>query len=301
MSTFKTGLLLAALTGLFLAIGYGLGGKSGMMIAFLMALATNAFAYWNSDSMILSAYDAREIGRDQAPEFYDLIAELARNAQLPMPRVYVINSDQPNAFATGRDPEHAAVAATTGLLDMMSREQIAGVMAHELAHVKHRDTLIMTVTATIAGAIGMIANLAAFGAMFGGGREREEEGGLGGLGGLVMMILAPLMATLVQMAISRTREFEADADGARICGQPLWLASALARLEQGAQAIPNPQAESHPGTAHLFIVNPLSGGGLASLFSTHPDMGERIARLQRMAGQSPTPAHDPATARGPWG
>jgi heat shock protein HtpX len=306
MSTFKTGLLLAALTGLFLAIGYGLGGKSGMMIAFLMALATNAFAYWNSDSMILSAYDAREVGRDEAPEFHGLIAELARNAGLPMPRVYIINGDQPNAFATGRDPEHAAVAATTGLLDMMSREQIAGVMAHELAHVKHRDTLVMTITATIAGAIGMLANLAAFGAMFGGGNRNEEEGGgLGGIGGLVMMILAPLMATIVQMAISRTREFEADADGARICGQPLWLASALARLEQGAQAIPNPEAERHPGTAHLFIVNPLSGSGLASLFSTHPNMEERISRLQQMAGQSLAPAArsaaDPATTRGPWG
>ena len=201
MSTFKTGLLLAALTGLFLAVGYALGGRSGMIIAFLLALGTNAFAYWNSDKMILSTYDAREIERRDAPDFYDLIAELARNAGLPMPRVYVIDSPQPNAFATGRDPQHAAVAATTGLLEMMSREQVAGVMAHELAHVRSRDTLVMTITATIAGAIGMLANLLAFGAMFGGSRDDEEGGGLGTVGALAMMILAPLMASIVPVNI----------------------------------------------------------------------------------------------------
>lgn len=297
MSTFKTGLLLAALTGLFLAVGYAMGGKSGMIIAFVLALGTNAFAYWNSDQMILSMYDAREVQRGDSPDFYDLIAELARNGGLPMPRVYVINSPQPNAFATGRDPEHAAVAATTGLLEMMSREQVAGVMAHELSHVKHRDTLIMTVTATIAGAIGMVANLFAFGAMFGGSRDNEEGGGLGGLGALAMMILAPLMASVVQMAISRTREYDADAEGARICGHPLWLASALGRLEEAAHHIRYPEADRHPGTAHLFIVNPLAGSGMDNLFSTHPSMENRIARLERMAG-GPVNAAPP---RGPWG
>lgn len=300
MSTFKTGLLLAALTGLFLVIGYAMGGTSGMVIAFLLALGTNAFAYWNSDKMILSAYDAREIERRDSPDFYDLIAELAHNAGLPMPRVYVINSPQPNAFATGRDPEHAAVAATTGLLEMMSREQVAGVMAHELAHVKGRDTLVMTVTATIAGAIGMVANLFAFGAMFGGSRDEEEGGGgLGTIGALAMMILAPLMATIVQMAISRTREYDADALGARICGHPLWLASALGRLEEAAHHIRYPEADRHPGTAHLFIVNPLAGSGFDTLFSTHPSMETRIARLEQMAGASVRRSSTPA--RGPWG
>ncbi len=298
MSTFKTGLLLAALTGLFLVVGYALGGRSGMIIAFLLALGTNAFAYWNSDKMILSTYDAREIERRDAPDFYDLIAELARNAGLPMPRVYVIDSPQPNAFATGRDPEHAAVAATTGLLEMMSREQVAGVMAHELAHVRGRDTLVMTITATIAGAIGMLANLFAFGAMFGGSRDNEEGGGLGVVGVLAMMILAPLMASIVQLAISRTREYQADAEGARICGHPLWLASALGRLEEAAHNIRYPEADRHPGTAHLFIVNPLAGSGFDSLFSTHPSMETRIARLEHMAG---TPRRRSTPAHGPWG
>lgn len=298
MNYAKTGLLLAGLTGLFLAIGYAMGGQSGMMIAFLFALATNAFAYWNSDKMVLSMYGAREVGPREAPEFHRLVEQLARRAGLPMPRVYIIDNPQPNAFATGRNPENAAVAATTGLLSLMSEEEIAGVMAHELAHVKGRDTLIMTITATFAGAIGMLANMFAFSAMFG-GRDNEEGGGLGGIGAILMMILAPMMAMLVQMAISRTREYEADTEGARICGQPLWLASALGKLEMAAHRIPNPQAEHNPGTAHLFIVNPLAGKGADNLFSTHPSMENRIARLRDMAGamEPPRPTH----SRGPWG
>ncbi len=300
MNYAKTGLLLAGLTGLFLAIGYALGGQGGMVIAFLFALGTNAFAYWNSDKMVLRMYGAQEVGPREAPEYYGLVAQLAERAGMPMPKVYIIHSQQPNAFATGRNPQNAAVAATTGLLELMSREEIAGVMAHELAHVKGRDTLIMTVTATFAGAIGMLANLFAFQAMFGGSSDDEEGGGLGGLGALAMMILAPMMAMLVQMAISRTREYEADAEGARICGQPLWLASALGKLEMAAHRIRNPRAEHHPGTAHLFIVNPLAGKGADNLFSTHPSMENRISRLRQMAGDMEPPLHPPAAAGGPW-
>ncbi|MBI5162860.1 MAG: zinc metalloprotease HtpX [Magnetospirillum sp.] len=307
MSTARTALLLAAMTGLFLAVGYLLGGRGGMTIAFLMALAMNAFAYWNSDRMVLSMYGAQEVDRTSAPGLVAIIERLTLRAGLPMPKVYIIESAQPNAFATGRDPDHAAVAATTGLLVRLAPEEVEGVMAHELAHVKNRDTLIMTITATVAGAIGMLAN---FGLFFG-GSHRDEEGGspLGPVGAILAAIVAPIAAMLVQMAISRTREYAADAEGAAICGNPLWLASALDRLERAAHAVPNPAAERNPATAHLFIVNPLAGSGMDNLFSTHPAMDNRIARLREMAAAggmtwdrrahaAPAPARP---ASGPWG
>ena len=286
----RTFLLIAAMTGLFLAVGYLIGGQAGMLIAFGVAAAMNLFAYWNSDKMVLRMYGAREIDRASAPQFYGIVEQLAQRAELPMPRVYVIDNDQPNAFATGRNPQNAAVAATTGLLRNLSPEEIAGVMAHELAHVKNRDTLTMTITATLAGAISMLANFALF---FGGNRNNP----LGIVGALALMILAPLGAMLVQMAISRSREYEADRIGAQISGQPLWLASALGNLHNASQAIPNEAAERNPASAHLFIVNPLQGRGADSLFSTHPSMENRIARLRAMAGQgTATPVR-----RGPWG
>jgi len=285
MNYLRTAMLLAAMTALFLLVGFAIGGEGGMLIAFLIAVAMNAFAYWNSDKLVLRMYRARPVRREDAPTFYGIVEQLARNAELPMPRVYVIDSEQPNAFATGRNPENAAVAATTGLLRAMSAEEVAGVMAHELAHVRNRDTLIMTVTATIAGALSMLANFAIF---FGGNRNNP----LGLVGTILMMILAPLAAMLVQMAISRTREYEADRIGAEICGHPLWLADALAKLERGAQTIDNPAAENNPATAHMFIVNPLHAHAVDSLFSTHPNTANRIARLREMAGASP--------ARGPW-
>ncbi|HEX6959047.1 MAG TPA: zinc metalloprotease HtpX [Ferrovibrio sp.] len=278
MNYFKTGLLLAALTGLFGAVGYLIGGEAGMLIALAVAAGMNLFAYWNSDRMVLSMYGAREVDARTAPEFHGLIAELARRAGIPMPRVYVIDNDQPNAFATGRDPQHAAVAATTGLLHSLSREELAGVMGHEIAHIKHRDTLIMTITATLAGAIGMLANFALF---FGGGNNRNNPLGL--IGSLAIMILAPLAAMLVQMAISRSREYAADREGAELCGEPRWLASALQRISHGAERIPNEQAEGNPASAHLFIVNPLHGRGVDNLFSTHPSTENRIAALMELA------------------
>ncbi|MBY0431081.1 MAG: zinc metalloprotease HtpX, partial [Rhodospirillales bacterium] len=287
MNYAKTALMLAGMTALFLAIGYLIGGKSGMVIAFLLALGGNLFAYWNSDKMVLSMYGAEQVGPHNAPELHGVVEEMSRRAGLPMPKVFVIHSDQPNAFATGRDPWHASVAATTGILDILTREELAGVMAHELAHVKNRDTLIMTVTATLAGAIGMLANFALF---FGGGASHSDEegrggGGLGFVGGLLMSILAPIAAMLVQMAISRTREYAADRMGAEICGNPLWLASALQRLEEAAHRVPNHAAEANPATAHLFIVNPLSGRGMDNLFSTHPNMDNRVSALRDMAAQ----------------
>ena len=272
----RTALLLAALTALFMAAGFLLGGEGGMMIALLFALGANAFAYWNSDKMVLSMYGARQVDRASHPEFYDLVAQLAAQAELPMPKVYVINEDQPNAFATGRNPEHAAVAATTGLLKLLDSGEVAGVMAHELAHVKNHDTLIMTITATLAGALSMLANFALF---FGNNRNNP----LGIVGAILVMILAPLAAMVVQMAISRSREYEADRIGAGICGQPMWLASALGKLEQGAKRIDNAKAEANPATAHMFIVNPLHAKSVDSLFSTHPNMQNRIARLTALA------------------
>ncbi len=313
MNYFRTALLLAALTGLFLVIGYLLGGRSGLTIAFVFALGMNLFAYWNSDQMVLRMSNAREVGPQEAPELYGIVQQLAHNAGLPMPRVYVIDEDQPNAFATGRNPEHAAVAVHTGLLKYLSREEIMGVLGHELGHVKNRDTLTMTIAATLAGAIGFLAS---FGFFFGGGRD-EEGRSANPIVAIAAMILAPLAASLVQLAISRSREFEADRMGAEISGHPLWLASALRRLHEGTQAIPNATAEAHPALAHLYIDNPLSGGGMARLFSTHPAMEERIARLQAMAAASgeggtaaapaaPIPTRHggsvPQTGgRGPWG
>ena len=295
MNFFRTALLLAALTAFFLAVGYVLGGQSGLILAFVVALGMNLFAYWNSDKMVLRMANAHEVGPNDAPELYGIVQGLAQRAGLPMPRVYIIDEEQPNAFATGRDPEHAAVAATTGLLRYLSREEITGVMAHELSHVRHRDTLTMTIAATLAGAIGMLAS---FGLFFGGGRGENSRGNP--IVAIALMILAPLAATLVQMAISRGREYEADRMGAEISGQPQWLASALAKLHAGTQQIPNQAAQANPATAHLYIANPLSGGGMASLFSTHPPMEERIARLEAMGGQSNM--QPPASpSRGPWG
>lgn len=296
MNYFRTALLLAAMTAIFVGIGYFIGGEGGMLIAFAVALAMNFFSYWNSDSMVLSMYGAEEVDERSAPQYYAIVRDLTARAGLPMPRVYVINSDQPNAFATGRDPEHAAVAASTGLLTMLTPEEVAGVMAHELAHVKHRDTLIMTITATIAGAIGMLANFAAF-AGSGHREEGEQRSPLAPIIGLVMMILAPIAAMLVQMAISRGREYEADREGAIISGQPLALASALAKIENYAHAIANPQAEANPATAHLFIINPLSGAGVDNLFSTHPNTQNRIAALQQLASEMGS-GYAPAPRRG---
>jgi heat shock protein HtpX len=293
MNYARTALLLAAMTGLFLAVGFLLGGESGMIMAFVLAAGMNLFAYWNADKIVLRMYNAREVDRNSAPGFYGIVEQLAQRAGLPMPRVYIVENDQPNAFATGRNPQNAAVAATTGLLRNLTSDEVAGVMAHELAHVRNRDTLTMTVTATIAGAIGMLANFALF---FGHSRDSSGNSSnpLGMVGALLVMIVAPLAAALVQFAISRSREYEADRVGAEISGNPLWLASALAKLHQGAAAIPNEQAEGNPATAHLFIVNPLHGQGMDNLFSTHPSMENRIRRLREMAGA--------ATGRvGPWG
>ncbi|HUQ36926.1 MAG TPA: zinc metalloprotease HtpX [Aestuariivirga sp.] len=296
MNTFRTGLLLAGLTGLFLAIGYLLGGQGGMLLAFLFAAGTNLFAYWNADKMVLSMQGAQEVDRATAPEYYDIVATLAKRANLPMPKVYIMDNPQPNAFATGRNPENAAVAATTGLLQTLSPSEIAGVMAHELAHIKHRDTLVMTLTATLAGAVSMLAN---FGFLFGG---RDRNSALGPLGGIVLIILAPLAAMIVQLAVSRTREYEADRGGAEISGEPMSLAAALHKISGVAQRIPNEAAEANPAMAHLFIVNPLSGQRMDNLFSSHPATENRVAELQKMAAEMGTSeTFQNAAPRGPWG
>ena len=295
MNSLRTGILMAAMTGLFLAVGFLLGGTTGMVIAFVVALAMNAFAYWNSDKMVLRMYRARQVDRSSAPGLVGIVEQLADRAGLPMPRVYVIDDDQPNAFATGRNPENAAVAATTGLMKRLSSEELAGVMAHELAHVKNRDTLTMTITATIAGAISMLAN---FGLFFGNSRNNP----LGFVGVILIMILAPMAAALVQMAISRTREYAADRMGAEICGQPLWLASALQKIDRAARGIDNEVAESNPATAHMFIINPLHANQMDGLFTTHPRTENRIQRLRQLAaemGQGAAPGNDPAPR--PWG
>jgi heat shock protein HtpX len=284
----RTAILLAGLTALFMGIGYLLGGQSGMLIALGFAALTNLFAYWNSDKMVLRMHNAQRVDETTAPEFHALVQQLAEKAGLPMPATYIIQEDQPNAFATGRNPENAAVAATTGLLRSLSREEIAGVMAHELAHIKNRDTLIMTITATIAGAISMLANFAMF---FGGNRQN----GGSPIAGIAVAILAPFAAMLVQTAISRSREYEADRMGAEISGRPLWLASALGKISGLAARIDNQAAERNPATAHMFIVNPLHAHAIDGLFSTHPKAEERIRRLRAMAGEGD------ARRAGPWG
>jgi heat shock protein HtpX len=310
MNYLRTAILLAGLTALFMGLGYLIGGSRGAIIALLIAAATNLFAYWNSDRMVLSTYGAHEVDQRSAPELVRMVADLAHRAELPMPRVFVMDNPQPNAFATGRNPQNAAVAVTTGLLQSLSPEELAGVIAHELAHVKNHDTLLMTITATIAGAISMLAQ---FGFFFGG--HRNNNSGPGAIASIVMMILGPLAAMLVQMAISRTREYAADNLGGRIAGQPMWLASALVKIENAAHQIPNMAAEHNPATAHMFIVNPLSGRGMDNLFTTHPSTENRIAALQRLAAELGTaprlrtepddPAHNPwsrpPSSRGPWG
>jgi heat shock protein HtpX len=281
LNRFKTTLLLTLLTVLMVLMGSALGGKSGMVFAFLLAAGMNFFSYWFSDRIVLRMYGAREVGPNDAPAFYAMVAQLAVKANLPMPRVYLIPSASPNAFATGRNPRHAAVAATEGILRILSPEELEGVMAHELAHVQNRDILVSTVAATFAGAISMLGNMLQWGALLGAGRRDDEEGAGGMIAALAMAIVAPLAAMLIQMAVSRSREYLADAAGARICGNPLWLAGALRKLHSASRAIPMPEAR--PASAHLFIVNPLTGGALRSLFSTHPPMEERIARLEAMA------------------
>jgi len=273
----KTAVLMAAITALFMAIGSLIGGRSGMMIALLVAVGMNFFSYWFSDKMVLKMYNAQEVDETSAPQFYNMVRELAQRAQLPMPKVYLIQEDAPNAFATGRNPDHAAVAATTGILRVLSDRELRGVMAHELAHVKHRDILISTVSATMAGAISMLANFA----MFFGGRDSEGRSH-NPIVGILVMFLAPLAASVIQMAISRAREFEADRGGAEISGDPQALASALQKIEHYARGIPMAAAERHPETAQMMISNPLSGGGLRGLFSTHPSTEERVARLLAM-------------------
>lgn len=274
----KTAILMAAITALFMAIGSLLGGRQGMLLALAVAVGMNFFSYWFSDKLVLKMYKAREVDASSAPQFYAMVSDLAQRAQLPMPRVYVIDEDAPNAFATGRNPEHAAVAATTGIMRVLSERELRGVMAHELTHVRHRDILISTISATMAGAISMLANFA----MFFGGRNSEGRS-TNPIVGILVMLLAPLAASLIQMAISRAREFEADRGGAEISGDPQALAAALQKIERYAQGIPLEAAERHPETAQMMIMNPLAGGGLRGLFSTHPSTEERVARLLAMA------------------
>jgi heat shock protein HtpX len=306
MNAIRTAMLLAALTAILVGVGFLVGGAGGALVAFLLAAGLNFFSYWNADRIVLSMHRARQVDARTAPEFYGLVRELAAKAGLPMPRVYIADNPQPNAFATGRNPANAAVCATTGLLSALTRDELAAVMGHELAHVKNRDTLTMTVTATIAGAISMLANFAFF---FGGGRNNNNPLGLVGV--LVAALVAPLAAALVQMAVSRTREYAADRGGAEISGAPRALASALGKISNLARRVPNAAAERNPATAHLFIVNPLSGARMGNLFSTHPSTENRIAALIAMERKfAPAPSLRPVVvprvgttgrAAGPWG
>jgi heat shock protein HtpX len=304
MNTIRTAALIATLTAIFMAVGYVIGGQSGMFVALALAAAMNFFSYWNADKMVLAMHQAVEVGPQNAPEFHEIVRRLSEAANLPMPKTYIINSPQPNAFATGRNPQNAAVAATTGLLETLTPEEVAGVMAHELAHIANRDTLTMTITATLAGAISMLGNFAFF---LGGNRNNNNP--LGAIGTLLAILVAPFAAMMVQMAISRTREYSADRLGAQICGRPLWLASALQKIAAAAQHTPNRLAERNPATAHMFIINPLGMYSRDSLFSTHPATANRIAALVEMengfdrsedqmpSGGAPEPDHQ---QRGPW-
>jgi len=308
MNYAKTAMLLAVLTAIFMAMGAAVGGTTGMVVAFVAALVMNLFSLWNSDKLVLRMFGAQRVDRSTAPELVDMVEGLARRAELPMPSVYILHNPQPNAFATGRSPENAAVAVSTGLIDTLDRRELAGVIAHELAHIKSRDTLTMTVAATIGGAISMLAQYLQFGMLFGG--HRDDRGGPGLIGTLIAAIAAPFAAMLVQMAISRSREYAADRLGAMICGNPLWLASALEKIHNKARRIVNEPAEAVPAAAHMFIINPLTGRGVDSFFSTHPNTENRIAELVQMAremGQSggvshaePEPDVLPSPA-GPWG
>ena len=279
MNTAKTAALMVGLTVLLVFAGGALGGQGGMIFAFVFALAMNGFSYWFSDKIVLKMYRAKEATEQEAPVLYDVVRDLALRANMPMPKVYLIPNDAPNAFATGRNPNHAAVAATTGILRLLTRGELTGVMAHELSHVRNRDILIGTIAATIVGAISLLASMAQWAMIFGGGRSDDDDGG-GIVGLIAMMIIAPIAAMLIQMAISRSREYQADTTGARLSGNPMWLASALRKLEAGSKRIP---MNATPATAHMFIVNPLRGGGMAKLFSTHPPMDDRVARLEKMA------------------
>jgi heat shock protein HtpX len=286
MNTLRTTILLAVLTALLIWIGDMLGGRQGAIIALLLAGGMNFFSYWFSDKIVIKMYGGQEVSAQDDPELYGLVQDLTQRAGLPMPKVYVLPQDTPNAFATGRNPEHAAVAVTDGIRRILNKRELAGVLGHELTHVKNRDILVSTIAATLAGAIGYLAQMAQWAMIFGGNRDRDEEGGSNIFGLIVMMIVAPIAAMLIQMAVSRSREYGADEGGAKVTGDPLALASALKKLQMGAQNIPlevnNATANA---TAHMFIVNPLTGAGLASLFSTHPPMEERIARLEAMAGK----------------
>jgi heat shock protein HtpX len=290
---FKTFILLGSLTALFVGIGYALGGAGGAGMALVMAGAMNLFAWWGSDRMVLRMHNAQPVTLAEAPQLYRMTQDLAARAGMPMPALYIIHEDQPNAFATGRSPDRAAVAVNTGLLDLMTQEEVAGVVAHELAHIKNRDTLIMAVTATLAGAIGFLGQ---FGFMLGRGRDNRPNP----IVTMAAMILAPLAAMLVQMAISRAREFEADAEGARICGDPSWLANGLAKLERGKIGHVNQSAEANPASAHMFIINPLSGLRMDRLFATHPPTEERIARLMALGGPSLQPRPTSPGGTSPW-
>ena len=280
MNSAKTIILMTVLTVLFVLIGNALGGQGGMVVAFLIAVAMNFGSYWFSDKIVLRMYGAKELTREEAPELFHITQELTQRGGLPMPKLYLIPGEQPNAFATGRDPDHAAVAVTEGIMRLLPRDELKGVIGHELAHVKHRDILIGSIAATMAGAISMIANMAQWAMIFGGGRHSDDRDGGSPIAGLVMLIVAPIAALLIQMAISRSREFLADEGGAQMSGNPRSLANALRRLHSAAAEIP---MQASPATAHMFIVNPLTGGGLANLFSTHPPMEERVARLEAMA------------------